>query len=198
MKQPKPVAGTTAETAQEETGTTALQKPPLSLFLSYYKPHRKLLLLDLLCALGISLIDLAFPMATRHALQVMLPQGLFWQFYLLIGSFVLLYLLRTLMQFVITYWGHLLGARMEADMRGDLFSHLQKLSHRFYDGTRTGQLMSRVVNDLFEISELAHHGPEDLFISILMLAGSFIALMSIQWRLAIVLFTAIPLILAFV
>lgn len=198
MKQPKPAAGATAEAAQQEPGMTTLQKPPLSLFLSYYKPHRKLLLLDLLCALGISLIDLAFPMATRHALQVMLPQGLFWQFYLLIGSFVLLYLLRTLMQFVITYWGHLLGARMEADMRGDLFSHLQKLSHRFYDGTRTGQLMSRVVNDLFEISELAHHGPEDLFISILMLAGSFIALMSIQWRLAIVLFTAIPLILAFV
>ncbi|MGI6297609.1 MAG: hypothetical protein ACOX1T_00110 [Saccharofermentanales bacterium] len=111
MKQPKPAAGATAEAAQQEPGMTTLQKPPLSLFLSYYKPHRKLLLLDLLCALGISLIDLAFPMATRHALQVMLPQGLFWQFYLLIGSFVLLYLLRTLMQFVITYWGHLLRSK---------------------------------------------------------------------------------------
>ena len=170
----------------------------LHFFITYYRPHIRLLILDLMCATGMSLIDLAFPMATRHALQVLLPQGLFRPFFLLVVFFVGLYVIRSAMSFTINYWGHMLGARMEADMRRDLFAHLQTLSHRFYDQTRTGQLMSRVINDLFEISELAHHGPEDLFISCLMLVGSFIALLTIQWRLAVVLFAAMPLIIVFV
>ncbi len=180
-------------TGQSEKGSKTLPA-----FIRYYRPHRHLLFLDLACALMISLIDLAFPMASRYALQTLLPQGRFRAFFLLVFSFVGLYLVRSGMHYVINYWGHMLGARMEADMRRDLFSHLQKLSHRFYDNTRTGQLMSRVINDLFEIGELAHHGPEDLFISALMLTGSFIALISIEWRLALVLFTAIPLFVTFV
>ena len=179
------------------TASPTVKLPLLPLFVSYYRPHQRLLFLDLSCALGISLIDLAYPMAARHALQTLLPQGLYAQFFLLIFAFFFLYVFRAGMHFVINYWGHLLGARMEADMRRDLFTHLQKLSHRFYDRTRTGQLMSRVINDLFEIGELAHHGPEDLFISTLMLAGSFVALLSIEWRLAVVLFIAMPLVALF-
>lgn len=180
------------------TNHQAKPKPVLPAFIRYYRPHRHLLFLDLACALVISLIDLAFPMASRFALQTLLPQGRYRTFFLLVFSFIGLYLIRSGMHYVINYWGHMLGARMEADMRRDLFAHLQKLSHRFYDNTRTGQLMSRVINDLFEISELAHHGPEDLFLSAIMLTGSFIALISIEWRLALVLFTAIPLFIVFV
>ncbi len=191
-------AATAGRTERPDTAQAASRPDSLRFFITYYRPHVRLLILDLICATGISLIDLAFPMATRHALQVLLPQNLFRPFFLLVGSFIVLYAIRSAMSFTINYWGHLLGARMETDMRRDLFAHLQKLSHRFYDQTRTGQLMSRVINDLFEISELAHHGPEDLFISTLMIVGSFIALLTIQWRLAIVLFAAMPLIILFV
>ena len=166
-------------------------------FCSYYRPHLPLFLLDMACAVIIAGVDLLFPMATRYALSTLLPAGLARAFFLVMAAMVLAYFLRTAMQYVVTYFGHFLGVRMEADMRRDLFSHLQTLPFRFYDKARTGQLMNRIVGDLFEITELAHHGPEDLFISILTLLGSFIMMLNINWQLALVLIVIIPLIVIF-
>jgi ATP-binding cassette subfamily B protein len=167
-------------------------KRKLAIFLSYYKPHRRLFALDLSCALGISLIDLAFPLVSRYSLQVLLPHRAYAIFALVVGLCLLGFAFRAALQYVVTYWGHLLGVRMETDMRRDLFTHLQKLSFSFYDRTRTGHLMSRVLSDLFEIVELAHHGPEDLFIAAITLSGSFVAMAFIRWQLALVLVVLVP------
>lgn len=166
----------------------------LKLFASYYRPHIKLFILDLFCAIGIAAVDLSFPMISRYSLQSLLPAGNYRTFAILMIALVFAFLVRSGFQFVVTYWGHLLGVRMEADMRRELFGHLQTLSFRFYDQNRTGKLMSRVISDLFEIVELAHHGPEDLLISSLTLTGSFIAMLLIRWELALVLLVMIPVI----
>ena len=172
-------------------------KSKLSVFLSYYRPHWKLFLLDLSCALGISLIDLSFPMVSRYSLQRLIPDRAWVLFAILIAASALAFALRAFLQYIVTYWGHTLGVRMETSIRRDLFVHLQKLSFSFYDRTRTGHLMSRVVSDLFEIVELAHHGPEDLFISIVTLVGSFIAMSFIWWPLALILVVFVPAIVVF-
>jgi len=172
-------------------------KSKLSIFASYYRPHWKLFLLDLSCALGIALIDLSFPLVSRYALQQLIPNKVWGLFAVLIAASGLAFAVRACLQYVVTYWGHLLGVRMETDIRRDLFVHLQKLSFSFYDKTRTGHLMSRVVSDLFEIVELAHHGPEDLFISFVTLVGSFIAMAFIWWPLALVLIVFVPAIVVF-
>ena len=151
------------------------QRGYLSIFLSYYRPHLGLFILDMCCALGIALVDLAFPYASRLALNQLLPQNLFGAFFAVMVILLLAYGLRAGMNFVVTYWGHMMGVRIEADIRRDLFGHMQDLSFSFYDKNRTGQLMSRATNDLFEITELAHHGPEDLFISLITLIGAFFA-----------------------
>ncbi len=166
-------------------------------FLSYYKPHLKLFVLDMICALAISLIDLYFPMVTREVVGKVLPAGkvnLFWTF---VGILIAMYLVRTGLQYIVSYWGHILGVRIEYDMRRDLFSHLQTLPFRFYDKNRTGHLMSRMVNDLNEIAELSHHGPEDLFLSLVMLIGSFFMLITVDWRLALIVYLIIPVMLWF-
>ena len=129
----------------------------LQIFLSYFKPHLRLFLLDMGCAFTVSAIDLAFPLVTRSALYQMLPDKRYESFFLVMGIMVLCYVLRSFLQFVIAYWGHTFGIRVEADIRRDLFSHLQTLSFSYYDNNRTGQLMSRLTTDLFEITELAHH-----------------------------------------
>jgi ATP-binding cassette subfamily B protein len=164
----------------------------LPIFFSYYRPHWRLFALDLSCALGISLVDLSFPLVTRYSIQTLLPERAYVLFALVLGASFLAFAVRALLQYVVTYWGHLLGVRMETDMRRDLFTHLQKLSFSFYDKTRTGHLMSRVLSDLFEIVELAHHGPEDLFIATITLVGSFIAMLLIRWQLALVLIVVVP------
>ena len=169
----------------------------LRIFASYYKPHLALFLLDMLCALGISLVDLAFPLVSRYAMQRMLPQRLFGLFFAVMAALLLAYLLKGIFYFIVTYWGHLLGVRIEADIRSALFSHMQDLSFSFYDKNRTGPLMSRVTTDLFEITELAHHGPEDLFISTVTLAGAFLVMLTIRWELALVVFAVVPLFLLF-
>lgn len=166
-------------------------------FARYYRPYWKLFVLDMICALLIAAVDLLFPMASRTAMQELLPQNAYGAFFAVIGVLVAAYLLRAGFQYFVGYWGHVLGAYMETDMRRDLFAHLQKLSFRFYDKNRTGQLMSRVVNDLFEIVELAHHGPEDLFISLVTLLGAFVILLTIQWKLALLVFALVPLIVWF-
>ncbi|MFR4251162.1 MAG: ABC transporter ATP-binding protein [Christensenellales bacterium] len=169
----------------------------LRIFASYYKPHLPLFILDMTCAFFIAGIDLAFPMLTRYALQTLMPNLMYAAFFRMVLWMVLGYLLRSVMQFIVAYWGHLLGVRMEADMRHDLFAQLQRQSFTFFDQIRTGHLMSRVTNDLFEITELAHHGPEDLFISLVTLTGAFVALFFVQWKLALILLILVPLVIGF-
>ena len=169
----------------------------LAIFLSYYRPHLALFLLDMACALGISLVDLAFPYVSKLSMETLLPQRAFAAFFAVMGVLLLAYVLRAGMYFVVTYLGHLMGVRIEADIREDLFRHMQTLSFRFYDKNRTGQLMSRVTNDLFEITELAHHGPEDLFISVVTLVGAFAIMFTIQWKLALVVLCVLPLFVGF-
>jgi len=167
-------------------------------FVSYYKPHMRMFLLDMLCALVISLIDIVFPVFTRRVLYDYIPNQLMRTFFIMAAGMLALFLIRTAAQWVVTYLGHVMGVHIEADMRADIFAHMQKLGFSFYDKNRTGLLMSRVTNDLFEITELAHHGPEDLFISIVTMTGAFIVLWNIQWKLALVLMVSVPLIVTFV
>ena len=167
-------------------------------FVSYYKPHKRMFFLDMCCALVISLIDIVFPVFTRRVLYDYIPNQLMRTFLIMAAGMLVLFLIRTAAQWVVTYLGHVMGVHIEADMRSDIFAHMQKLGFSFYDKNRTGLLMSRVTNDLFEITELAHHGPEDLFISIVTMAGAFIVLWNIQWKLALVLMVSVPLIVTFV
>ncbi len=169
------------------------KKKLFSTFVSYYKPHYKLFFLDMSCALLIALIDLFFPMLTRQVIGTVLPAGQMGTFWLFVSAMLLMYIIRTVFQYIVQYWGHVLGVRIEYDMRRDLFSHLQTLPFKFFDKNRTGHLMSRIVNDLNEIAEFAHHGPEDLFLSVIMLVGSFFMLIVVEWRLAIIVYLIVPL-----
>ena len=173
------------------------QRGYVPIFLSYYKPHLKLFILDMCCALGIALVDLAFPWASRRALNELLPQSLYAAFFAVMAILLAAYALRSVMYFIVTYWGHMMGVRIEADIRRDLFGHMQDLSFSFYDKNRTGQLMSRATNDLFEITELAHHGPEDLFISAVTLIGALCLMLAIQWKLALIVFAVVPIFVVF-
>ncbi len=169
----------------------------LRIFVSYYRPHWKLFALDMVCALCICVVDLLFPMISRYCMQELLPEGMFAAFFAVMAGLGAAYLLKGGFYYIVTYWGHLLGVQMEADIRKDLFTHMQDLSFSFYDKNRTGQLMSRVTGDLFEITELAHHGPEDLFISFVTIVGAFGIMLTIQWQLALVVFAVIPLFVLF-
>ena len=166
-------------------------------FARYYRPHIKLFAADMFCALMIAAVDLLFPITSRYAMQNLLPQNAYAAFFCVMGALVAAYLLRACFQYFVNTWGHMLGVQMEADMRSELFRHLQTLPFRFYDQHRIGHLMSRVVNDLFEVVELAHHGPEDLFISVLTLAGAVGIMFTIRWQLAVLILVLIPLILLF-
>ena len=167
-------------------------------FAAFYKPHLGLFTLDMLCALLIALVDILFPAVTRKVLYDYIPNQLMRTFVLVMLAMLALFLLRTAAQWFVAYLGHMMGVRIEADMRSAIFAHMQKLGFSFYDKNRTGLLMSRVTTDLFDITELAHHGPEDLFISIVTLIGSFIVVWRIQRTLALVLMIAVPLIVGFV
>ena len=168
------------------------KKHPLMIFLSYFGNHKKLFILDVACAMLIAAIDLAFPLITRSALYDMLPNQMYKTFFFVMAAAVASYVLRSLLQFVVAYWGHTFGIRVEADIRKDLFHHMQEMSFDFYDANRTGQLMSRLTSDLFELTELAHHGPEDLITSVLTIIGALVVMGSIQWRLALVVAVMIP------
>ena len=167
-------------------------------FAAFYKPHLGLFTLDMLCALLIALVDILFPAVTRRVLYDYIPNQLMRTFVLVMLAMLALFLLRTAAQWFVAYLGHMMGVRIEADMRSAIFAHMQKLGFSFYDKNRTGLLMSRVTTDLFDITELAHHGPEDLFISIVTLIGSFIVVWRIQRTLALVLMISVPLIVGFV
>lgn len=172
-------------------------KNKLSIFASFYRGHMGIFLLDLFCALMIALIDLAFPMLSRYALNTLLPSRLSTAFWVLIGSLVAMFALRSVFSYIVTYVGHNLGVLIEAGMRREVFGHMQTLSFRFYDKNRTGQLMSRVTTDLFEITELAHHGPEDLFISAVTILGAIVILFPINPVLTLIILCLVPLTLAF-
>lgn len=173
------------------------QTNPFIVFFSYYKPHIHLFLLDMLCALFICFIDLSFPYLSRMAMNRYLPQSLYHAFFILLTIFLVAYIGKGFLYYVVSYWGHLFGVRVEADLRRDLFIHLESLSYSFYDYNRTGVLMSRVTNDLFEITELAHHGPEDLFISAVTLLGAFGIMCTIEWRLSVIVFSIVPFFILF-
>ena len=174
------------------------KKSPLMIFLSYFKNHKKLFAIDVLCACLIAAIDLTFPLITRSALYDMLPNKMYRTFFIIMVAVVLSYVLRSFLNYIVSYYGHTFGIRVEADIRRDLFHHMQTLSFDFYDQNRTGQLMSRLTTDLFELMELAHHGPEDLLTSILTIIGALIVMGSIQWQLALVVGLMIPIFLAVV
>lgn len=171
------------------------KKSPLRIFLSYFKRHKGLFAVDMLCASLIAAIDLTFPLATRWCLHSLLPDNLFGTFFLVIGVLLICYVVRTVLNYIVAYYGHTFGIRVEADIRADLFRHMQKLGFDFYDRNRTGQLMSRLTSDLFELTELAHHGPEDLIISALTIIGALIVMASIWWQLALVVGLMIPIFL---
>ena len=167
-------------------------KSPLVIFLSYFGRHKKLFALDVLCAVLIAAIDLMFPLVTRSALYDMLPGQMYRTFFIVMITVVCCYVLRSLLQFVVAYYGHTFGIRVEADIRKDLFRHMQEMSYDFYDKNRTGVLMSRLTSDLFELTELAHHGPEDLLTSVLTIIGALIVMVKIRWQLAVVVAAMIP------
>ena len=171
------------------------KKSPLVIFLSYFKNHKGLFLVDVLCAMLIAAIDLTFPLVTRSALYEMLPNNLFGVFFTVMVAMLLCYLLRSFLNYIVCYLGHTFGIRVEADIRRDLFQHMQALNYDFYDRNRTPQLMSRLTTDLFELTELAHHGPEDLITSALTVVGALAVMGTIQWRLALVVGLLIPLFL---
>ena len=165
---------------------------PLRIFLGYFKNHKKLFAIDMLCAVVIAAVDLLFPLVTRSALYDMLPGKLYRTFFTVMAVMLGCYVLRAFLNYIVCYYGHTFGIRVEADIRKDLFQHMQEMSFDFYDANRTGQLMSRLTSDLFELTELAHHGPEDLVTSILTIVGALIVMGSIQWRLALIVGLMIP------
>ncbi len=166
-------------------------------FAKYYKNHLPLFYLDFICAFLMSGLDLIFPTIVRKTIDEILPSRnlrlLIWTG----AGLLVLYILRAVFQYIVDYWGHVLGVRIEYDMRQDLFNHINKLSFSYFDNTKTGHIMSRIVNDLNEISELAHHGPEDLFVIAVTLLGSFIILLISYWPLALIIFSIVPIMLIF-
>ena len=174
----------------------------LKRFVSYYKPYRFLFWFDMVCALILSAIDLAFPQVLNGLTKGLFTQPgeeiLRWVFWVG-GGMLVLYLIRFGCQYFITTWGHIMGARMESNMRQDLFDHLQRLSFSYYDKNNTGEMMSKLLSDLFDISELAHHGPENIFISLLKIIGSFILLMMVNVKMTLILIavTAVMVVFSF-
>ena len=167
----------------------------LKRFIRYYKPYKKLFILDLLAAFLVSACDLFYPMITRNIINDVIPNKQIKLLFVFAIVLTLIFLIKAGLNYFMQYWGHVVGVRMQADMRRDLFDKLQDMPNRYFDNNKTGVIMSRIINDLLDISELAHHGPEDLFISLVMLVGSFIILCTINVPLTIITFAIIPFLL---
>lgn len=170
----------------------------LRIFLSYFGPHKKLFLLDMSCAFLVAAIDVLFPLVSRYCMYELLPDKIYTTFFLLMAIAAGTFAARAGFQYIITYLGHTFGIRVEADIRNDLYRHYQELEFDFFDRNRTGKLMNRLTGDLFEITELAHHGPEDLLISFVTIAGALAVMFSVEWRLALVVLIIIPVFIAVV
>lgn len=161
-------------------------------FFSYYKPHKRLFILDFSSAVFVAILELGFPLAVQWFIDSLLPSGNWSMIVSVSAGLLALYVTSTLLQFVVNYWGHKLGINIETDMRQQLFQHVQRQSFRFFDNTKTGHIMSRVTNDLMDIGELAHHGPEDLFIAVMTFVGAFWIMMTINVKLALVTIFVLP------
>ena len=170
---------------------------PFKLFMSYVAGHKKLFAIDMGCALLVSVIDLAFPYVSRISMNSLLPNRLFALFFTVMGIMVAAYVIKAALYYIITVVGHRMGVLIEADMRRDVFTHMQDLSCSFYDKNRTGVLMSRITSDLFEITELSHHGPENILICTLTIVGALAVMFTMEWRLALTLAIVLPLCLWF-
>lgn len=168
------------------------KKSLIGRFLPYYKPHLKLFTIDMTCAFIIAAINLVYPLITRKIIQSFVPEKLLTPMLVSLALLLVIYLIKALLNYVLQYWGHIVGTRMQADMRKQLFLHLERLPFSFFDEHKTGSIMSRLTNDLFDISELAHHGPEDVFLSLITIAGSFVFLALINLPLTLILFACIP------
>lgn len=164
-------------------------------FFAYYKPYKKLFLLDFCCAVLLAFLELCFPLAVSYVINKLLPAQDWGLILTACAVLLIVYVINTILSFVVTYWGHMLGINIETDMRKKLFDHVQKLSFRFFDNTKTGHLISRLTNDLFEIGEVAHHGPEDMFIALMTLLGAFGIMAYINLELAVLTFVIIPIII---
>ena len=164
-------------------------------FFSYYKPHKRLFIVDFTSAIIVAILELAFPLAVQWFIDDLL-MGDDWNLILTVGFLLLLvYIISTLLQYVVTYFGHKLGVNIETDMRNELFHHVQKQSFRFFDNTKTGHMMSRITTDLFDLGELAHHGPEDFFIAIMTFVGAFAIMFTINPVLALIVLIALPILI---
>ena len=177
--------------------TVDFNRSKLAVFASYIVPHRGAFALDMCLSLAVALVDLAFPYVTRHTMNTLLPQKQFAAFFSVMALLFAAYLLRAWFQYLITIVGHRMGTLVEADMRRDVFMHMQSLSFSFFDRNRTGVLMARVTSDLFEIVELAHHGPENILTCSVTLLGSLIILLTVNVKLTLVLIVLLPLCVAF-
>ena len=167
----------------------------LKRFLAYYKPHKKLLAMDLIASLMISVIGMVYPVVTNNMLNDYIPNKMYGTIVIAGCVVLVLYILRMLLRFFVQYYGHVIGVRMQAHMRRDLFSHLQRLPYRFFDDHETGRIMTRMTSDLMEVCELAHHGPENLLISSVMIILSFSYLASIDWILTLIIFACVPILI---
>src|SRR5699024_7912279 len=176
----------------EERGDSVLKR-----FFSYYKPHKRLFIIDFTSAVIVAILELAFPVAVQWFIDDLLP-GNNWDVIVKVGILLfIVYLVSSFLQYVVTYWGHKLGLNIETDMREDLFNHVQKQSFKYFDNTKTGHVMSRITNDLFEIGELAHHGPEDLFIAVMTFLGAFWIMFTINVKLALIILIMVPILVFF-
>lgn len=164
----------------------------LSKFFSYYKPHKRLFIVDFTSAIIVAILELAFPIAVQWFIDTLLPTNEWGTIVKVSILLLLVYVLSTVLNFIVNYLGHKLGINIETDMRQDLFNHLQKQSFRFFDNNKTGHLMSRITNDLFDIGEFAHHGPEDFFIAIMTFIGAFAIMFNVNSTLALVALVAVP------
>ena len=164
-------------------------------FFAYYQPYRKLFVLDFSCAIVAAILELCFPLFVNYVVDKLLPSNNWRMILLWCAGLLLIYALSSLLQFVVMYWGHMLGINIETDMRRALFERIQSLSFRFFDNTKTGNLMSRMSSDLFDIGEVAHHGPEDVVIAIMTLIGAFGVMLFIHWKLALLTFAVVPILI---
>ncbi|MEB2630993.1 ABC transporter ATP-binding protein [Peribacillus frigoritolerans] len=161
-------------------------------FLNYYKPYKRLFIIDFSCAVLIAVLELVFPLAVNRIIDDLLPTNNWKYIIIACAALLAIYLLSTLLNFIVSYYGHKLGINIETDLRENLFSKLQKQSFKFFDNNKTGHLVSRMTNDLMDIGEIAHHGPEDLFIAFMTIFGAFFVMFQINWQLAIIVFTVVP------
>ncbi|WP_218092380.1 ABC transporter ATP-binding protein [Paenibacillus solanacearum] len=166
-------------------------------FFSYYRPYKGLFMLDFSCAVIAALLELGFPLAVNRVVDDLLPSHNWTLIVWACAGLLAIYAINTFLNFVVTYWGHMLGINIETDMRKKLFDHVQKLSFRFFDNQKTGHLLSRMTSDLMEIGEVAHHGPEDLFIACMTLVGAFALMLGINWKLALITFAVVPFLIFF-